>query len=336
MILGIGLTYVGLTRPMLQELSEVRHEVRQASRDIALLAGLRDQWGVAGDVTAALARSRGEIDEAWGALRSIRALRSEWMAEVQQSQVARASVASISGQREGFARGPQSWVGTMAPLAVERRAVEQIRATRQELGEEIASLRDARREWIEMSKLLQQTASHGTDLARARASLAGLTQIKSELIRHSHDIEFARQRTESILQVMGQLRQEGAMVGSALDNLNQLHNLSLRVNRGSRDIAGAVETLDLLSGFRTELTAESRKIAGLKQSLADIAQIAGSTEQILKAIEPIAKLQDLREQSDADIRAAARAILDRRTLDGTANGTADESSLRPASDQQPE
>lgn len=328
LIVGVAITYAAITRPMLQEMSTVRQEMSEINRDLALLAGLRDQWMVAADVSAALARSKGEIDEAWQSLGSIRALRNDLAAEAEQARKSQEIIASMASLRNDLETLAGGLPGQIAQLAVERRAIEQVRAARQEMARELTSLRTARRDLVDMNKLIDETIRQATDVESARQSLGQLTQLKSEIIRHSHDIEFARQRTDSILDVVRQLRSEGAQIGSAADNLAKLHELSIRVNQGSRDITGAVETLDLLSGFRTELAAESRKISGMKQSLADIAQIAGSTEQILKAMQPIAKMQDLREQSDADVRAAARAILDRRR--------SEEQDLKPVSDQSSE
>jgi DNA repair exonuclease SbcCD ATPase subunit len=325
LIVGVAITYAAVTRPMLQQMNAVRQEMSDINRDLALVAGLRDQWVVAADVSTALARSKAEIDEAWQSLGSIRALRNELAAEAEQARKSQEIIASMASLRSDLETLAGGLPGQIAQLAVERRAIEQVRASRKEMARELTSLRTARRELVDMNKFINETVRQATDVESARQSLGQLTQLKSDILRHSHDIEFARQRTDSILDVVRQLRSEGAQIGSAADNLAKLHELSIRVNQGTRDISGAVETLDLLSGFRTELAAESRKISGMKQSLADIAQIAGSTEQILKAMRPVAQMQDLREQSDADVRAAARAILDRRR--------SQEQDLQPVSDQ---
>jgi hypothetical protein len=328
LMLGVAGTALLMSRSTMMELREVRAGIGELNRDLALMAGLRDQWALASEVSTELKHTKRELDEARAALVTIRSLRDELKAEARETASARRSIELLAKMRNEIQSLGSGWESELAHLAVERRAVEQSRLARQELSREMALLRNAQRKMAGLNQLVAETVRQGMDVDVARRSLGQLSQMKSDIIRQSHDIEFARQRTDSILDVVRQLRNEGAELGSACDQMKRLGELTQRIDSSSHDLAAAVETLDLLTGFRVELGAEARKISGMKQTLSDVAIMAGMTERILESMEPAARRQVLSEQSSEEIRSAARGILERRKKEEGAS----ESNLRPVSD----
>lgn len=317
-----------VTRPLVAQMSLLQKQVQGLNRDIALMAGLRDQWTVSTDLASALAQSREEIEEGWRALDAIRTLRADLDEEARRCASARESVKELADLREQVASVRGMAFAQAASLAVVQRATDKLHDASIELSREACVLDSARRQLEAVRNFHDHVARQSWGIEKARRTVDDLTQIKNDILRSSHDMEFTRRRADAMIDLVGRLRDDKANALPALVNLTQMEKLLDRLVSDKSRITGAIETADLLQAFEKEMSAEARKISEIRSALRDIEPIAESTRRLIEALGPMAGLHDLRELDDAELRTAARAILDRRA------GL--ESTLQPVSDQSAE
>ena len=328
--LAIGLVamHVFVTRPLLKQINSLQQQVQTVTRDIELVAGLRDQWTAAADVITAAAESRREVNEAWKSIEAIRQLREGVEIEAGRFNELAATLAQIRSMHDEVATLQGSLSQQAASILAIKRTVAQFDQARTDLNDEIKMLRSARAQLAEFNNFSDEIARQKWGIEQARQSLESLLLIKNDVIRSSHDIEFARRRTDTMLDIVSRLRSEGAQVGTALDNLARLEQMRDRLNSSSQQVIGAIQSLDILEGFQKGITLDYDRLAYLRSSIEKITNIACSSEDILKLFMPIARQQEFSRENDAEIRAATRAILDIQRDDNTIPST-----LEPVSDK---
>lgn len=303
---GIALGLVGahffVTRPMTLELAQVQRQIRGLEQQIELVAGLRDEWTQANDLVCGLADRRRQLDDAWAAVRAIDSLAGSLdVVKDLQSRLVALKDAAVQG-----AMG--------IPVA------ERVLARQNELNHclavQLTKLHETKKQWDALASMTDDIQRQSWGVEQARQSFHNLILLKNDILRSSHDIEFARRRADSLVDIASRLRGDGAQIGSALDNLAKLESIRNRLNGDGEEIVSAIDTLEILERFQKEFADHAGRFEEFRATLGHVNVLATSIEELVEAVEPLAELHDIRRLDDAQVRAAARAILDARANAG--------------------
>lgn len=319
LLLGISIGFVGMhlfvTRPMLREMSNLDRKVQGLGRDIEVLTGMRDRWMASSDVASALAEQDSRIDRAWMALESMDRLGNALDAQADRSARSLVDIDRIRVVNDRLAELKSAAIRQSAGLVLAERVLDRHRAILGEWTGELAQLRETRPQLAELSDTLELVRRQSAGAEQARQAVDGLVLLKNDVIRSSHDIEFARRRADSLVEIVSRLRSEKCQLGPAIENLARYESIRDNLTDHRDQIVSAIDALEILRRCQAECASHARKIDGLRESLANVNTIAKSVDELVSAVRPLAELHDLRRLDDADLRAAAKAILDKENSD---------------------
>ena len=178
--------------------------------------------------------------------------------------------------------------------------------------------------------------NESNDVAAAHEAARNMIALKSDINEKSEGLETAKQNAEELFTLKDAVVSQGGNTESAfanterlftlrdaliaetdLDsaegNLNQLVEIQDTLNRQTAEVADAVDTLEVLTDLNDELQTQVITIDGMRKSLLDVVLMESTVRKVAGILEPLAELSNLRRLSSADMREAARVIMDQRT-----------------------
>ena len=174
---------------------------------------------------------------------------------------------------------------------------------------DVAAAHEAARNMIALKSDINEK-SEGLETAKLNAE--ELFTLKDAVVSQGGNTESAFANTERLFTLRDALIAETDL-DSAEGNLNQLVEIQDTLNRQTAEVADAVDTLEVLTDLNDELQTQVITIDGMRKSLLDVVLMESTVRKVAGILEPLAELSNLRRLSSADMREAARVIMDQRT-----------------------
>lgn len=341
-----------LRRPLMNELASVKRDLANVERSLHDLVGVKDVAWETNHLLSALQAQKRQLESARAALGDVREFRMSVENEAQQTGDAVASLDRIAelqkrvvSQREQSADVEQvlaDIVKLHEHLISQKPAQQEAVTSVNRMVELHQQVRDAAKEsdvaTVEVQKLgdlrtkVLENAAGVEDAQRGAAELIAL----KDSVRKADDVAVVQEAANHLLALRDSLRSSDDSTEQSQAHAKELltlrddlaanvedtqiahrHWASVRkleadMKLAGGDIANAIETLELLTDLGTELRGQTQLLAGLRQTLTEVAMLETTIGRAMRVLEPLAQLKNLTRLNEAEVRAAARAILEQR------------------------
>ena len=149
---------------------------------------------------------------------------------------------------------------------------------------------------------------------QARDASEELIAIKETVLCGS-DQEQPRQAREALnerVEIRERLHGQTEHIAAAQAGLDGLLSIKDRILARTADLADAVETLELSADLQRQLQDSVRQFEGVRRWLVEIVMLEPTVERTMNALKPLAELANLRRLSPAELRHAAKSVVDER------------------------
>ena len=136
-------------------------------------------------------------------------------------------------------------------------------------------------------------------------------QLEDRLAAEGERADTARERAEQLIRLNAALDRD-LKLGETEANLNGLLRIHDQLKVSSDSVADAVQTLELFGEFQNEFSSQMQVLGDMRRSLVEISLMETTFGKVVRMLEPLADLGNLRRLSDDDMRQAVRSILDAR------------------------
>ena len=170
-------------------------------------------------------------------------------------------------------------------------------------------------EIVERWRLLNERLIAGGDqLERARDASDELVAIKETVLCGSdqEQPQQAREALNELIKIREQLHGQTEQIAAAQAGLDGLLSIKDRILARTADLADAVETLELSADLHRQLQDSIRQFEGVRRWLVEIVMLEPTVERTMNLLKPLAELANLRRMSPAELRHAARTVVDER------------------------
>lgn len=171
----------------------------------------------------------------------------------------------------------------------------------------------ANHELAAMSTIQQQLIEQADSTPQAQSAVASLVTLKTQIAEGMTGLETAQANTNHLIEINGKLAAQSS-VSTAQTNLDGLLKIEQTLTSQTRQIADSVESLQLLSGLQGEFNDQIAKLETIQRGFTELLIMESSVARAVKMVQPLAELGNLRRNSEPEIRAAAREIINRREL----------------------
>lgn len=341
-----------LRRPLMNELASVKRNLANVEKGLHDLVGVKDVAWETNHLLSALQAQKRQLESARAALGDVREFRMSVESEAQQTGDAVAALDRIAelqkrvvSQREQSADVEQvlaNIVKMHENLISQKPAQQEAVTSVNRLVELHQQVRDAAKESdvaaVEVQKLgdlRTKVLENAAGVEEAQRGAAELIALKDS-VRKADDVATVQEAANQLLALRDSLRSSDDSTEQSQAHANELltlrdglaanvedtqiahrHWASVRkleadVKVAGADIANAIETLELLTDLGTELRGQTQLLAGLRQTLTEVAMLETTIGRAMRVLEPLAQLKNLTRLNEAEVRAAARAILEQR------------------------
>ncbi|RMG40925.1 MAG: hypothetical protein D6725_02420 [Planctomycetota bacterium] len=235
-----------------------------------------------------------------------------------------------------FAKALAQWDASPERLQAARAAAERLAALEKKLAQQQATLEDADAALDTLIALKDTLRLHRKETGEAKQTAKELVDLARDVAATRETLQTAgaaQQQTDALLQQIAERRTEVAAADHTLDRLLQIHDrlvattprlqaaesglaalqdLQRQVAALGTKLADSLKTLELLGDLDEELRNQVRSIDNVRRDLMEIVLLESAVGRVARILEPLAQLVDLRRLSNADIRAAAEVVLQRR------------------------
>ncbi|HUG90678.1 MAG TPA: hypothetical protein VML55_07595 [Planctomycetaceae bacterium] len=352
LVAGLAGMHVVVVKPLERQIGSLKQELSAVQREMVQLVAARTQVRETNTLLAALNEQGNQLADAGRALRTINRFRTDLeneaagtaaVAEVLDRLIglknraaaeltdmefadvglealtdlkrqlvsescdvydARASLDELARLKDEVLRG-----GSVATaLDSARRLI----ALRDDLAVQVEGFETAERNLAAFDRLKSQLQSSSSGIETAESVADELLALKDEIVLRGSSTETARHNARRLFSLRDELNVDRAGIEAAERNLGSLLGIQSRLADRSDDLVGAVQSLEFLIDFRDEIDAHVRSLEGVRRNLMDIALMETSVMRAVRVLEPLAELANLRRLGDAEIRQAARTILEQR------------------------
>ena len=341
-----------LRRPLMNELASVKQDLANVERSLHDLVGVKDVAWEANHLLSALQAQKRQLESARAALGDVREFRMSVENEAQQTGDAAAALDRIAelqkrvvSQREQSTDAEQVFAGIVKlhESLISQKPVQQEAVTSVNRMVELhLQLRDVAKESdvaaVEVQKLgdlRTKVLENAAGVEAAQRSAAELIALKDS-VRKADDVAAVQENANQLLALRDSLRSSDDSTEQSQAHAKELltlrddlaanvedtqiahrHWASVRkleadMKMAGGDIANAIETLELLTDLGTELRGQTQLLAGMRQTLTEFAMLETTIGRAMRVLEPLAQLKNLTRLSEAEVRTAARAILEQR------------------------
>lgn len=341
-----------LRRPLMTELASVKRDLAQVEKSLQNLVGVKDTAWETNHLLSALQAQKRQLESARAALGDIREFRTSVETEAQQTSEAVASLDRIAelqkqvvSQREQSAAVDQvlaDIVKLHERLISQKHAQQEAVASVSRMSELHQQVRDAAKDSdiaaVEIQKLgdlrtkvlensagvedaqrgaaeliaLKDSVLKADDVATSQESANQLLALRDSLRPSDDSTEQSQAHAKELLTLRDDLAANVEDTQIAHRHWASVRKLEADMKQAGSDIANAIETLELLTDLSAELSSQTKLLAGLRQTLTEVAMLETTVGRAMRVLEPLAQLKNLTRLNEAEVRAAARAILDQR------------------------
>ncbi len=324
---------------LLSELRKQNGELSAARESLASLQALRSELIAESSrhetAAAALAESQAlhsRLIEAQNATRQaessfaeMRRLQERIQSQLESNRAAAKTLEEIVDLKEQI--GDQA-----GDLQLAKTALEDLVRIGERLRDQHGKLNEAKTSLDGLTELKDGLASAATDLEAAQTVSTQWTQLGKRLAESSEGAEVALNRAELLLALNTTLTRDDLRTADAQTALAGLIRIHEQLKQTPKSLADSLQTLELFGRFQEEFAAQTQVLTAMRRSLVDVSLMEATFTKVVRMLEPLAELGDLRRLNEEDIRQAARSILDARTAERVPNPAA---TKRPEADVAP-
>jgi len=341
-----------LRRPLMQELASVKRDLVNVEKSLRDLVGVKDVAWENNHLLSALQAQKRQLEPARAALGDVREFRMSVEHEARQTEEAVACWNRIAelqkrviSQREQSADVEQVLAGLVKlheSLISQKPAQQDAVTSVNRLSELHQQVRDAAKESevaaVEVQKLgdlRTKVLENAAGVEVAQRNAAELIALK-DVVRKADDVAAVQESANQLLALRDSLRSRDDSTEQSQTHVQELltlrdnlaasvddtqiahrhwasvRKLEAEMKTAGGDITNAIETLELLTDLGTELRVQTQSLAGMRQALTEIAMLETTIGRAMRVLEPLAQLKNLTRMNEAEVRAAARAILEQR------------------------
>jgi hypothetical protein len=340
LLMGFVSVYLMVAQPMTQQMEGMRHELVAMQADLDQLVGVRDQVWETNNLLSGLKAQQRQLSDVRGSLQEIVQLRRELQAEAENTAASTAALAQLAklqsdvlDQREMTEPATEA-LGKLAEI--QSRLVQE-HGTSPKADETLADLKATKAGLEELIGVKKQILAESADIAAAQATAKELVSLKDDINLNASNVETAQVAAKELAALKDQINSNSADTDVASTKVTQLHELQDGLITHEGDIAAAmasleglaeiksrligqtnnvvdaVQTLEILADFQDELSDRVRSLDGMRHGLTEILLMETTIGRIVRTLEPLAQLSNVRRLSDGELRDAARVILEKRT-----------------------
>lgn len=344
LIAGLACGFVGMyftiTRPMTERMQTLETDIAMMQTEMHQLVGTRDDLWKTNDLLTGLRQQQRQLTEANQALALIRQFRADVVALKEDHELVTNSLGQMASlQRElmnnhtdllkcrealrQIAALHQDVVtaGTSAEnqkMQIEKASstLAQVAALTEKAIQQETSISEARGTLDSLDGLTAALMTRGDAVAESTAIVQGMDELQAQLKVQAEQLPASKETVERMNALELRLAEhDPAITERAEQNLTALTNLGQELSSGTTRIASAIETIELLHDFQTQVTTHADALANMRRDLMEITFLESTVNQTLQILKPLIQLTDMRRMSDAEVREAARVIIDRRMAD---------------------
>lgn len=276
-ILTFLLIYVGIARPVTQELSQLRQQVSHLQSDLAELTAHSEAAQQSASLLSSLLRQNESLATARRAVQDLRNLQQQIVVESRQTADALAAVARLAAIKDSLLANADQVAEAANVLAVSELILDR----------------------------LTNAADHSYEALEVGNNLLALSD---ELLSRGQQIDSANGVLQALIQMGNTLHSESAHLGVARDRVADLLNLKDAIVSQTDDLADAIVTLELSADLRAQFEQAQRSFAEMRHWLVEVVATEPLLQRARYALEPITDLVNLRRMKPEELREMARAI----------------------------
>lgn len=243
-----------------------------------------------------LVAGREQTEAAEAALHDVAVLKQQVVDEQQDVAAARDALDSLNGLKQ------------------------QLLGLKSRLLEESSGIVDAADHLNSLVVLKDTLNLQSGDLELARESTDGLIALKDEIVIRGGSVGQARQRATQLLEIGSELVENADKVQQAQHNLQSLVQLQNQLQNQTSDVADAIQNLEILADFQLEFERHLATLEGMRRSMVEVVMLESTVGRVVRVLQPLIQIANLRRLNDGEIREAARVILERRSARGGRDG----------------
>jgi len=308
--LGLAIGLIGMNlviaNPLIQRIDQMQRDIAALQRNFNTLAAAGEGLAETNSLLSGLSAQQRQIAEARKSLDQIRDLHNTLLSRRTQTEVARQGAERLIALQDQIL--DQRELTLPAQQALDRSA-----DIRRQVIESLPQVESAATAVQSASELHGRIVRDLSDLAGMQSTVQGLIDLKSLVMNQGTDVEVARNKYQDILNLYSRIVEPGLDLDLATRSLGQLLELKNRLVKETDGVIGAVQTLEILGDFQEEFSQRVNSLRTMHQDLMQIVMMETTIGRVVKALEPILQLGDLRRLSESEVREAARTILDRRS-----------------------
>ncbi len=345
LVFGFLGMYFTVTRPMSERMRMLESDIAMMQSDMHQLVGTRDDIWKTNDLLTGLRQQKRQIAEAELSLASIRKLRSDVLALTAGQETAFATLANLADMQKTLAeQAPvvaqsREALGAMMTLtehvvrigdsAAKARpnlvavneAIDDFQAQTSLMSNQMAAASEtinaAGEVLNSVNMLTTNMLQQQEQIDASEAVVARISDLHDSIAAQEETTDAAKQTVAKMASLEEELaEQDPAKFAKASANLKDMVAIQDELSTDNTRISNAVETVELLEDFQEEIQHQAAMLTEMRRDLQEVTVLKMTVEQTLSVLKPLIQLSDLRRLSDAEVRDAARVILDRRIADG--------------------
>lgn len=336
--------YFSVTRPMSQRMQMVESNLSLMQTEMHQLVGTRDDLWKTNDLLTGLRQQQRQLVEAEQSLVAVRHMKNEVLSLAGNYQTAMQTIEEMETLQTALidnqSRMPQTHEA-IASMTMLQKSVVKLGSSAQARQTEIAA---ATKTVSQMEKLTSRMISQKETVAAADAVIDSVNAMASSLTKQEKALSHSKTIVDQMATLHGNLAKQGELMPAseatvqkmvafemklansnqevaikAASNLKELIQFQEDLSVGGEQITAAIQTIELLEGFQSEIAIQTGALSKMRRDLMEITFLESTVKQTLQVLKPLIQLSDLRRMNDAEIREAARVILDRRMVDSRSN-----------------
>ena len=204
-------------------------------------------------------------------------------------------------------------------LASQEQQVKQTQSTLDEMiklqklaANQSTGIKDAQTAFSEFLNFKQQIVDQSEQLEVARTNSQKMIDLQQSLISQSEPLAAAQKHAEQMVSLQQTLTDENLKLTEADTNLKSLMDIQTKLLAETDRVVEAAETLEVLGELQDSVKEQIASMQGMRREMLDIILMESTVSKATRILEPLAELGNLKRLSDAEVREAARVIMDQR------------------------
>ncbi len=326
---GLLSMYLMVARPMLNQVGQLQSELVHVQQNMDKLVGAKTSaWQVNNLLTVLNSQAR-QLSEAQSAVAEIRDMRILLTNESEKTEQALASFEKINQFQQHVLE--QNELTSKA-----RMTLDEMLAMQDQLASQAAQTKVTVAALEEMMNLQKMALNQSAGIKDATLAFSEFTQFKKQIVDQSQQLEAARENSQKMIALQNRLVSQSVPLAAAQKSADQMVSLQetltaddLKVTEAGTNlqslmliqtkllaetgrVVDAVETLEVLADLQDRLKEQVSSMKGMRRELLDIVLMKSTVTKATQILEPLAELGNLNRLSDAEVREAARVIMDQR------------------------